>query len=294
MMQPLLRFTLDLFAPAAPVRVPLPAQPPGPYVAGVALPQAIAPAQFSHPRANRSTRIADAVVAYAFTRAKRRSIGFVVGPDGLSVRAPRWTPLHEVETALQEKGAWILRKLQESHERQTRVASESMLWRDGVELPFLGQPLRVQLDPAHSFGGKGAQLEAATAHSAATLRVGLPHSAQPEQIRDAVLAWLMQQALVYFRTRMEHFAPQLQVRWSKLRLSNANTRWGSASSDGSIRLNWRLMHFRAPIIDYVIAHELSHLRVMNHSPRFWDTVASVVPNYADLRSQLKDSPVPRW
>ena len=72
------------------------------------------------------------------------------------------------------------------------------------------------------------------------------------------------------------------------------TRWGSASADGSIRLNWRLVHFKLSVIDYVVVHELSHLRVMDHSPRFWDTVRAVVPDYADLRGQLKDQPVPRW
>jgi len=84
------------------------------------------------------------------------------------------------------------------------------------------------------------------------------------------------------------------VRWKKLSLSNAGTRWGSASADGSIRLNWRLVHFRMPVIDYVVAHELSHLRVMDHSPRFWDTVESVMPDYGTLRVELKRQPVPNW
>jgi predicted metal-dependent hydrolase len=126
------------------------------------------------------------------------------------------------------------------------------------------------------------------------LQVALPHNATPEQIRDAVQAWLMRQARQLFLQRLEHFAPQLQVSWRKLSLSNAGTRWGSACMDGSIRLNWRLIHFRQAIIDYVVVHELSHLRVMDHSARFWDTVRSVVPDYAALRGQLKDELTPRW
>jgi predicted metal-dependent hydrolase len=122
----------------------------------------------------------------------------------------------------------------------------------------------------------------------------LPTSATPEQIRDAVQAWLMRHAREYFKQRLDHFAPLLQVQWKKLSLSSAGTRWGSARIDGSIRLNWRLIHFRPTVIDYVVAHELSHLRVMDHSPRFWDTVRSVVPDYAELRGQLKDDSVPKW
>ena len=76
--------------------------------------------------------------------------------------------------------------------------------------------------------------------------------------------------------------------------SSAATRWGSAKSDGAIRLHWRLIHFRLDVIDYVVVHELSHLRVMDHSPRFWDTVGTVVPNYAELRGELKELPIPSW
>ena len=127
-----------------------------------------------------------------------------------------------------------------------------------------------------------------------TLHVALPHCAAASQIRDAVQAWSMRQAKRLFTERLDHFAPLLKVRWTKLSLSNAGTRWGTAHSDGSIRLNWRLIHFSLPVIDYVVAHELSHLRVMDHSPRFWDTVRTVIPDFARLRSQLKDDAVLPW
>jgi predicted metal-dependent hydrolase len=127
-----------------------------------------------------------------------------------------------------------------------------------------------------------------------TLHIGLAHTAQPSQIRDAVQAWLMRQAKKLFTERLDHYAPKLDVRWRKLTLSSAGTLWGTAKSDGSIRLNWRLIHFRLPVIDYVVAHELSHLRVMDHSPRFWETVKTVVPNYPELRAHLKDEAIPAW
>ena len=200
-----------------------------------------------------------------------------------------------VEAALREKSAWILRKLQESQQRQHRQVGAQVAWADGVELPYLGEAMVVRLDPAHAFGGRGAALVASTGAGVPhTLQVGLPRNAHAQQIRDAVQAWLMRQAQMYFEARMDYFAPLLQVRWVRLRLSNAGTRWGSASADGNIRLNWRLIHFRAPVIDYVVAHELSHLRVMNHSAQFWDTVASVVPQYQALRAQLRDEAIPRW
>ena len=312
-MQRLLRFTLDLFE-REPVAVPPVADtatvtpvPPVQRAAPPALPlqtleQVLAPATFRHPQATREILLGSCLVAYAFRRGKRRTIGFSVGPDGLTVTAPGWAPLRDVDTALREKSDWIVRKLGEMRERGERMETARITWHDGTVLPFLGAPLRVVLDPRHTFAAAGAHLVAAGADDdggdggkvGQTLYVPLPHTATPEQIRDAVQAWLMRQAKALFTERLNHFAPQLQVHWRRMALSNAGTRWGSASADGSIRLNWRLIHTKMAVIDYVVAHELSHLRVMDHSPRFWDTVRTVVPDYADLRGQLKNEPVPKW
>ena len=86
-------------------------------------------------------------MAYELRRARRRSIGFVVGPEGLSVSAPRWVGVAEVDSALQEKARWILRKLHEQRERAQRLQSARIDWRDGTDLPFLGETVIVVLDP---------------------------------------------------------------------------------------------------------------------------------------------------
>ena len=264
----------------------------------VALADAVAPAQFAHPRANQSIRFAHAQVAYEFRRGQRRTIGFQVGADGLTVSAPRWTPVHEVEAALREKERWIVTKLGEARARHQRLEASRIDWKEGATLPFLGEPVVLVLDPRQRHGRGGAVLVPGEAALPGVpqmaLHVGLPHTATPEQLRDTVQAWLMRQARRVFTARLDHFAPQLGVRWQKLSLSSADTRWGSASADGSIRLNWRLIHFRLPVIDYVVVHELAHLREMNHGPRFWQHVGEVLPDYAERREQLKDEPVPRW
>ena len=251
-----------------------------------------------HPQASRRIQLRGTTVLYLFRRSKRRTIGMAVGPEGLEVSAPRWVALGEIEAALIEKQDWILRKLSEMRLHQQRLQGARIEWRDGVVLPYLGQGVRVVLAPDHPFRERGAQLQplqpAQAADPAHQLLVGLPHHANAQQLRDAVQAWLMRQARQHFMTRLQHFAPQLGVQWRRLSLSSATTRWGSASADGSIRLNWRLIHFRPDIIDYVVVHELSHLQVMNHSPAFWDTVGQVMPDYSERRAQLKDEALPRW
>jgi len=257
---------------------------------------------FCHPRANREAHLCEALVAYEFKRGQRRTIGFAVGPEGLVVRAPKWVALREVEAALQEKSSWIIKKLGETAEHHQRLLANRIEWCDGTTIPFLGQPVKVVLDPRQAVCVAPAELkvmacgpgEASADAPNLNLHIGLTQSATPEQIRDAVKAWLMRQGRRLFTQRLDHFAPQLQVQWRKLALSNAATRWGSAHIDGSIRLNWRLLHFKQAVIDYVVVHELSHLRVMDHSPRFWATVRAVVPDYAMLRKQLKDENTPRW
>ncbi len=297
-MQRLLQFTLDLFEPASP-----PAAAPAPVPAADAPPaepfdQVMAAASFRHPQATREAMLGTTLVAYAFKRARRRNIGFTVGPEGLAVTAPKWVPLYEIDAAVKSKSAWILRKLHESSERRQRIESARIEWKDGATFPFIGEQVIVVLDPRHDFDEVGAVLntdgEALPGVTRLTLHVGLPHTASPDQVRDAVQAWLMRQAKRLFEERLNHYAPQLGVQWTRLALSSAGTRWGTAHSDGSIRLNWRLIHFRLPVIDYVVVHELSHLRVMDHSPRFWDTVRTVVPDYAQLRGQLKDEALPAW
>lgn len=235
-------------------------------------------------------------IPYELKRARRRSIGFTVSEDGLRVSAPKWVPLGDIDNALQQKGDWILRKLVEQRERARRTQAARIHWGDGCSLPYLGEPLIVVLDPSMT----GARLDEGQADPQPTLAtvprrmlyLGLPQNAAPEQIRDAVQAWLQRQARQRFEQRCRHFADPLGVTMTGLRLSSAQTRWGSASADGMIRLNWRLIHFSPALIDYVVAHELAHLKEMNHSPRFWAVVRSVFPEYELARDRLKQAVLP--
>ena len=275
-------------AEAAPPARARRAEPPA--AAPVPVPEPVP--HFQHPRAQRSIALAGHQVGYEFRRARRRSIGFVVGTEGLSVSAPRWVALAEVEQALQAKAGWILRKLHEQQERARRLQAAKVVWRDGTSLPFLGETLILLLDPRVT----GAQLHSADdilpGVPRLTLHLGLPQAATQDQIRELVQAWLQRQARRVFEERCAHFAPKLGVRIRRLSLSSAATRWGSASADGSVRLNWRLIHFALPVIDYVVTHELAHLREMNHSPAFWEVVRSVLPDFERSRGALRSEVLP--
>jgi len=268
------------------------ARPPGAQVDALAPVAVPAAPRFHHPRAHRQVHLGEHSVGYEFRRAKRRSIGFIVGAEGLSVSAPRWVSMNEVDQALQAKAGWILRKLHEQRERADRVQASRIEWRDGTSLPFLGDTVIVVLDPRVTGAVLDATAEALPGVPRMTLHVGLPQGASQEQIREAVQSWLQRQARRVFEARCEHFAQRLGVHVRRLSLSSAATRWGSASADGSVRLNWRLVHFAMPVIDYVVTHELAHLREMNHSSAFWEVVRSVLPDFERSRGALRDEMLP--
>ena len=109
-----------------------------------------------------------------------------------------------------------------------------------------------------------------------------------QRLKDRVQGWLQSEAKRVFADRLAFYSEKLGVQFSSFALSSASTQWGSCTADGRIRLNWRLMHFALPNIDYVVAHELSHLREMNHGPQFWTTVQSVLPEFEIARKALRD------
>lgn len=252
------------------------------------------PTEFRHPRSQREIQLGAHHVAYELRRARRRSIGFVVGAEGLSVSAPRWVGVGEVESALREKAAWILRKLHEQRERGQRLAAARVDWRDGTAIPFLGETVIVVLDPRATGAVLDTAADALPGVPRLTLHLGLPQAAAPEQIRDAVQSWLQRQARRVFEERCALFTVRLGVRMTRLSLSSAATRWGSASANGAIRLNWRLVHFGLPVIDYVVTHELAHLKEMNHSPAFWDVVRSALPEFEQARGALRTELLPAF
>ncbi len=257
----------------APPRGPVPrtAPPVGPSVG----PRAAPPG-----RGRRVAKLGVHAVEYELRRSRRRTIGFYVDDTGLRVTAPRWVTLAEIDAAIADKQRWILRKLVEWRDHAERRERLTVRWEDGGRVAFVGRELTLRVHAgAHVVALDGDEL-----------RVALPPGAGTDQLRDAVQAWLQREARALFEQRLPIYVERLGRGPTRWRLSSARTRWGSCAPDGSIRLNWRLVHFPLGIVDYVIAHELAHLEEMNHGPRFWATVQSILPGFEAARRQLKDFP----
>lgn len=219
------------------------------------------------------------VVHYRLRRARRRSIGFQIDDDGLTISAPRWVTLREIEEAIVEKANWIDSKQREWRLWRERNRLPRVSFIDGAALPFLGTEIRIRLRAEAG----ATRLEAATGE----LQVALPTDAAEVQVRDAVQAWLQHEARRILGERVARFADRVGPKFAGWTLTSARSQWGSCTHDGRVRLNWRLIHFSVPVIDYVVAHELAHLHELNHSPRFWRRVEQLLPGFEAARDEIK-------
>ncbi|MGH8762839.1 MAG: M48 family metallopeptidase [Nitrosospira sp.] len=221
-------------------------------------------------------------VTYALKRCRRRTIGMKIDGRGLTVRVPSRESLRWVESVLQSKADWVVKKLDEWENRQ----SSTLVWEENAIFPLLGEPWRL----ATTANGMVQMTRTTTASSAAEdrqLKLPLPSVLTTRQIETIVMEWYRNQALVCFGQRIELYADKLGVALPRLRLSQARTQWGSCNMRGVVHLNWRLIQLPLDLVDYVVAHELSHLIEMNHSPMFWQTVERVYPGYKAARKELK-------
>jgi predicted metal-dependent hydrolase len=229
----------------------------------------------------RQLQVGEFVLEYTLRRSTRRSIGFMIDDDGLRVTAPKRVTITEIDDAIRTKQHWILSKLQERRERRAaRLEKPPVEWIDGAQLPFLGGEITLRL----LLGGRNR-----TSYNPATreLSLVLVPGASETLVQERVKVWYQQEAKVLFEQRLDLYAARLGVRYHSFGLSSAGTRWGSCTVDRKIRLNWKLIHFSQPLIDYVIAHELAHILEMNHSQQFWDTVGLIYPEYEEAKNLLR-------
>jgi predicted metal-dependent hydrolase len=217
------------------------------------------------------------VVEYRLLRGRRRSIGMEVHLEGLTVRAPRWVSLRDIEAALRERAAWVVRALAEWAARRREVMPRE--WKTGAPILYRGRELALELFPAHV-----PAIEPDLFH----LTVRHPEAHAPDAVRDTVHAWLRGEALALVAARVPAYARRVTPTEPQVRLSNARSEWGSCNAKGVIRLNWRLVQLPPALADYVVAHEVAHIVELNHSARFWAVVETLLPGHAALRRQLDD------
>lgn len=229
------------------------------------------------PASTRRIRLASSTVDYRLVRTRRRSIGMEIDATGLTVRAPRWVTLGQIEDALRERAAWIARHLENRERRQRDVLPER--WRSGDTLVYRGADLKLALYPSRE-----TSIRADLFH----LTVTAPDVADPEAVSQLVTGWLRTEMLRLLTPHVVACASRLGRDAPEIRIGNARREWGHCSHRGRISLNWRLVQLPAGLAEYVVAHEVAHLVEFNHSPRFWAIVEALHPGCRPARKALAE------
>lgn len=249
--------------------------------------QLLKPAKLPSGTQWKNTTVLERPLSYMLKRSRRKSIGLRISDEGLVLTAPHWATNQHIQQALDTKATWIFSKLEERLKRLQQQAMSHTVWQEGGQLPYLGVTITLQLNPLLKQPVYAGDLNQPSHEDRLCLH--LPPDADSQRIQDLCHSWLQQQAKRDFSIRLSYFLEKsgYQTRFNQWRLGSPAKRWGSCSSQGNIMLNWRLIHFAPAIIDYVIAHEVAHLKEMNHSPAFWQEVERLLPTFYTARQQLK-------
>ena len=225
----------------------------------------------------RAALLAGKNIHYTLKRSnRRRSIGLRIDDRGLIVSVPWRVSEKWLHSVLQDKAHWVVEKL---GNWQTRKPLE-MCWADGEAVPYLGELLTLRV-------AQGL-FSTPPLRRRGELWVFIANDAGEAQIERAVEQWYRHEAEQLFAERVAHYAALLDVAPRAVRLSAAKTQWGCCTARGSVRLNQQLVRLPLHLVDYVVVHELAHLREMNHSAAFWEVVGSVCPEYSKLRRELRE------
>ncbi len=216
-------------------------------------------------------------ITYTLKRSsKRRSIGLRIDDRGLTVSMPLRASEKWLNSVLQDKASWVVEKLDGWQSRKP----EATLWQDGETIDYLGELLVLRV--------VSGLFASPPQRRGKELWIFVADTGEASDIEQMVSRWYQDEAQSLFEQCAAHYAHLLKVAPRAIKLSAAKAQWGSCAVNGTVRLNVQLIKLPMRLIDYVVVHELAHLRELNHSEAFWRIVESVCPDYPGLRSELND------
>ncbi len=226
--------------------------------------------------------ISDFPFPYEVVRSRRKTLVIYVKSGKVEVRAPIKASIKWITEFLTEKSPWIQEQLTE----QRRRKKQQLVLAEGTSFELMGQPLTLRIATA----GRPRAV-----HNGSTLTLFLKERSKAK-VEKLFLDWLQEQAQAYMPNKTRYYARELGLehKLGKVTYRKTRTKWGHCDESGDIQFNWLLMLAPKPVLDYLIAHETSHLRYLNHSARFWRTVESLCPRYKEHRDWLTNNGHRLW
>ena len=213
------------------------------------------------------------------SRKRRKTISLQISNKSeLVITAPHFTPICEINRFVQEKQNWISKAIQKHKEEAIKTKAKEYI--TGEHFCYLGESyqLEVFFEPFENAGvvfwDNSFFLNA---HENKDLR------------KHYFVLWYKKKAREYIGSRVDFFSRMLKLQPGSMRITSALSRWGSCSEDNNLAFSFRLMMAKPEVIDYVVVHELMHIKERNHSAKFWQLVESAMPQYKLHRRWLKNN-----
>lgn len=219
---------------------------------------------------------------YQVIRSKRKTIAISFDRDGnLVVKAPYFLRNYEIDSFVRSKEEWIsATSMRLDREKEKQKALRPKL-ENGEILPYLGEQMLLSVIREDR---KRAKVNSVMGR----ILLVVPYDADYEYRRNALIMWYRKEAAKIIREKAAEFAEKLSVNFMGIHIKDTKSRWGSCSSKGNLNFSWRLVMAPEQVLEYVVIHELCHLRYMDHSEKFWNLVSEFCPAYKQYRKWLRD------
>lgn len=223
---------------------------------------------------------------FVVERSRRKTIAASVDPEGtILVSAPYIVPEFMIRHFLKQKESWLLKRI---HLRQTATAAGLQLsYKSGDVIPFFDSSH--VLTVTRSEQAERPRLYFLQNTFQAIIPVHFSEDQEHQAVKEQLHSWYLHNTLPVLEKRVEYYAGIVGVEYKDIRVKDVTSHWGSCSSNRNLNFNYRIAMLPVDISDYIIVHELCHIKEMNHSPRFWALVGQVIPHYKQLRTQLKQN-----
>lgn len=227
-------------------------------------------------------------IPYTILRSKRKTVGIAVSLDkGVRVSAPHYVTGAQLQTLVASRADWIGKKLDQLQQERMKMPRHG--YDAGEVFLYMGQPYPLKLQSLTGTAKSKASFDGSCI--SVDLPEALPEEKQQEWVRGALLRWYKLQAQDLVEKRIGLYSGKMGVSPSKVVIKEQKTLWGSCSGKNSIHINWKLVMAPLPVLDYVLVHELAHIKQKNHSKSFWTVVESILPGYREQVRWLKENGV---
>ncbi|MFW6287556.1 MAG: M48 family metallopeptidase [bacterium] len=232
-----------------------------------------------------SITINNRTIKYDIIRTKRKkTIGIQIDPDnGVLIRSPKRVSDQEIEEIVKNKADWIFRKLEDLAQIKPAPAAKDFV--NGDKVLYLGRKYELSIIEDNNL--KYFSLRLVNDKIRVFINSDLAEENRREIIRSFLISWYQEQAERVIKARVSKYQLQIGKKPNNIRVKNQKKRWGSCSSKGNLNFNWKIIMAPLEIIDYLVVHELVHLVHPNHSKKFRDKLASIIPEYKEREEWLR-------